>query len=246
MDKPDLSIATMTWARNEKEDTLLREAMRCLAEVEMPVAITDGGSGRSFIDYLKSFPNFAVFASEAPGVFAQIKRSLQAAGERGARFILYTESDKELFFKRQLSDFISQAPSDDQVGVVLASRSADSFRTYPRSQQYTEGVINHLCAEITGQQGDFSYGPVIINRALVPYLELVKEDIGWGWRHFIFGLAHRLGYRLIHWEADLPCPQAQQGDNRQELIHRMRQLSQNVQGLVLSTSIPVTSREEIA
>lgn len=238
MDKGEVSIATMTWARDEAESKLLRETMHCLAEGKLPVFITDGGSGQRFIDYLNSFPNFQIFESDKPGVFAQTRRSLKAANDAGTRYIFYTESDKKLFFEQTLREFISQAPSDGQVGVVFLSRSAESFSTYPEMQRYTEAVINHLCAGMVGLQADYSYGPMLINRALIPYLELVKEDIGWGWRHYIFGIAHRLGYQVVPWIADLPCPPEQQEDSPQERMHRMRQLSQNVQGLVLSMSIP--------
>lgn len=240
MNKDDISIATMTWARNEEEEKLLREAMRYLAEERMTVFVTDGGSGPSFVDFLSSFPNFQILKSDAPGVVAQTKRSLKAAYNLGTKYIFYTESDKDLFFSNKLREFLSDAPNDDQVGVILASRSAESFSTYPESQRYAESVINHLCARIVGEQGDFVYGPLILNRALIPYLELMKEDLGWGWRFFIMVIAKRLGYRIIPWVADLPCPPEQQEDSQMELIHRMRQLSQNIQGLVLSTTIPET------
>lgn len=242
MNKNEIAVASMTWARNEEEGQLLREALRCLAVEQMPVMITDGGSGVDLIDHLSSFPNFTVLKSTKPGVLAQIKRSLEAASKIGARFILYTESDKKLFFEHGLREFISQAPDEDQIGVILASRSEASFATFPESQRYTETVINQLCAKIIGQEADYSYGPILLNRALLPYLDTLKEDIGWGWRHYIFGLAHRLGYKIVHWVADLPCPPGQQEDSKAELIHRMRQLSQNVQGLVLSATTAVNGQ----
>ncbi len=238
MDKAEVSIATMTWARDEAEGKLLRESIHCLAQEKLPVFITDGGSGQQFIDYLNSFPGFKIFESDKPGVFAQTRRSLEAANDAGTRYILYTESDKKLFFEQTLHEFISQAAGDGQAGVVFLSRSAESFMTYPEMQRYTETVINHLCGGLAGLRADYSYGPMLINRALIPYLESVKEDIGWGWRHYIFGVAHRLGYRIVPWVADLPCPPGQREDSTQERMHRMRQLSQNVQGLVLSMSIP--------
>ena len=41
-----------------------------------------------------------------------------------------------------LHDFMARAPSQSQVGVVVAARSTAIFGTYPASQQYTETVIN--------------------------------------------------------------------------------------------------------
>ena len=237
MEKSAISVATMTWARDAFEEGLLREAMSSLAAEQLPVVITDGGSGRELINYLSGFSNFKVFESDQPGVFAQSKWSLKHACDLGAEYLLYTEPDKKLFFEHRLGEFISEAPNDDQVGVALPSRTVESFSTYPESQRYTETVINQLCARIIGEGVDLSYGTLLINRALIPYLDLVKEDIGWGWRHYVLGVAHRLGYKIAHLEMDLPCPPEQQEDDRQELIHRMRQLAQNVQGLLLSATI---------
>jgi hypothetical protein len=130
--------------------------------------------------------------------------------------------------------------------VVVASRSAASFATYPTSQRYTETVINQPVGQIIGQHGDFSYGPMLIHRALIPSLEFIEEDIGWGWRHYILGIAHRMGYSIVQWTRGLPCPADQRADSRAELGHRMRQLSQNLQGLVLAMTIsqaPMTPRD---
>jgi hypothetical protein len=78
---------------------------------------------------------------------------------------------------------------------------------------------------------------MLIHRALIPYLEFLTEDIGWGWRHYILGIAHRLGYSIVQCTGSLPCPTDQRADSRSELMHQMRQLSQNLQGLVLAMTI---------
>jgi hypothetical protein len=67
---------------------------------------------------------------------------LQAALPLGRDYILYTESDQQGFLEWGLRDFMARAPSQSQVGVVVAAPSAASFGTYPASQQYTETVIN--------------------------------------------------------------------------------------------------------
>jgi hypothetical protein len=237
MNTREIAIATMSWARTAQEAPLLREAMRCLAQVNLPVVVTDGGSGQSFVEYLRDFRHFTVLKADTPGVLAQTKRSLQGALQLGSRYILYTEPDKQLFFEHGLGEFLARAPSERQVGVVVASRSAASFATYPASQQYTETVINQLVGQIIGQPGDFSYGPMLIHRALIPSLEFIEEDIGWGWRHYILGIAHRMGYSIAQWTGALPCPADQRADSRAEAVHRMRQLSQNLQGLVLAMTI---------
>jgi hypothetical protein len=237
MNPREIAIATISWARTAQEAQLLRAALGCLARVNLPVVVTDGGSGQPFVEYLRGFRHFTVLETDTPGVLAQIKQSLQSALQLGSRYVLYTESDKLLFFEQSLGAFLARAPRQGHVGVVVAARSAASFATYPPSQRYTETVINQLCGEVIGQRGDFSYGPLLIHQALIPSLECLEEDIGWGWRHYILGIAHRMGYRIVQWTSDLPCPAEQRADSRAELVHRMRQLSQNLQGLVLAMAI---------
>jgi hypothetical protein len=240
MEKNKISIATMTWARDEYEEQLLRDSMRCLAQSNIPVMVTDGGSGKEFLNYLRRFKNFNVSKIKKPSVFGQIRVSLARAFEHDGKFILYTESDKLSFFEQRLNDFISQAPDSDQAGVILAARSQKSLESFPASQIYTETVINHLCAEIIGKRMDFCYGPLLINRSLIPHLGLLDEEVGWGWRFFLYGLAKRLGYKIIPVEDEYLCPPEQQTDNQAQLIHRMNQLSQNLKGLISSQTISET------
>lgn len=236
MDTKDVSIATMTWARDAREERLLREALHHLAALNVPTFVTDAGSGGQFLNFLRGFPHFTVFEADEPGLWPQTRRSLRGASESGAGFVLYTEPDKRDFFRVALREFINEAPSDRGVGVVLASRSASSFSTFPEFQKFTEAAINRWCAEVTGVQADFSYGPFLLNRELAPDLDSMKADLGWGWRPYAFGTAHRLGYRVEHLVKELPCPPEQREDDRAERIYRMRQLSQSVQGLILSTT----------
>ena len=239
MNKKDFSIATITWARNEQEEILLRASLAELANLDIPVFVTDGGSSTSFLEFLASYPHFKILSAPAKGVWAQARTSVLAAYDSDSRFILYTEPDKLNFFRETLPHFLVQAPISDQVGVVLASRSAAGFATFPTFQQTTETTINQCCEEIMGKAIDYTYGPFLLNRELAPYLNLVQEDIGWGWRPYTFGLAHRLGFQLTHQEGNFYCPQDQREDNPAERIYRMRQLNQNIQGLVLSTSVAV-------
>lgn len=225
----------MTWARDAKEAMRLRAALSLLAEFEIATVVTDGGSGKEFIDFLRAFPHFQVFEADTPGVWSQARHSILAACETGSRFILYTEPDKLEFFRDRLQAFIAEAPDDDEVGIVLASRSANSFATFPVFQQQTETAINQCCAEVAGQSADFSYGPFLLNRQLVAHLSRVGKDLGWGWRPYTFGLAHRSGYRIYQSEMELPCPLDQREDNPSERLYRMKQLSQSVHGLVAST-----------
>jgi hypothetical protein len=236
MDCDEVAVATMTWARDAAEERRLRESLPLLAGLGVPVFVTDGGSGEEFARFLRSLPNFEMCDPGERGPWAQAGRSLRAAQASGRRFILYTESDKAEFFRAGLREFVSEAPAGDDVGVVLASRSAESFETFPEFQRMTEGAINRCCAEVVGRPFDFSYGPFLLNRELVHGLEAAPPDLGWGWRTYAFGLARRLGYRVESVSKDLPCPAGQREDDPRERLYRMRQLSQGVQGLVESAA----------
>jgi hypothetical protein len=239
MNLSNLSIATITWARDNEEEMLLRKSLQQLSTLGMNVYITDGGSDNDFLDFLKSFPNFVMLKAEEKGVFAQAKKSLSEAYKNGSSFILYTEPDKLDFFKNGLPRMLHEVTVDEHSGVITASRSKKGFATFPAFQQMTETTINNCCSEIIGNRVDYTYGPFILNRKLAPYLELIQEDIGWGWRPFVFNIAKRLGYTIKAFEDDFSCPPSQQQDNAKERIYRMKQLSQNINGLVLSTSIDV-------
>jgi len=237
MDKNRIAIATMTWGKNEQEERLLRESLALLSQEKISTFVADGGSRPEFIQFLDEFSNFRTLQAASSGVFAQVKHSLKAAAVSGADFILYTEPDKKLFFDRMLNEFLSKSPSEENIGIVLTSRSPKSFATFPQFQQYTETVINNLCSEVVGQSGDYTYGPFIFNRKLIDCLDLAFNEIGWGWRPFLFAMAQRKGYKIVQIVDDYDCPLEQQADDPAERIYRMKQLSQNIEGLVLSAQL---------
>jgi hypothetical protein len=237
MDKNKIAIATMTWARDAQEENLLRESLTLLARQNIMTFVSDGGSSEDFIRFLEGFDNFRVFHGGGNGLFPQIKYSLRATVDADADFILYTEPDKKLFFDGGLEEFLSKAPSKENVGIVLASRSAESFATFPEFQRYTETVINDLCFEIIAKRLDYTYGPFLFNRNLAKCLETAGDKIGWGWRPFLFAAARRMGYEIVQLVDDYPCPVEQREDNRSERLYRMNQLSQSIDGLIQSAKI---------
>lgn len=239
MNKNDISIATITLARNDGEEKLLRESLQQLAELRIPVFITDGGSREGFLDFLRSIPHFTLSKANARGVWNQAKNSLSEAYQANSEFIFYTEPDKLEFFRKGLPDMLGKVQTNEKTGIIMASRSDIGFSTFPRFQQMTETAINKCCAEIMGKPVDYTYGPFLLKEQLVPYLKLVQEDIGWGWRPFTFGIAHRLGLEVDAFIKDFSCPSDQREDNATERIYRMKQLNQNIQGLVLSTTIAI-------
>ena len=226
----------MTLARDAREEQRLRASLSFLAALNVPVFVTDGGSGQTFLDFLRGFANFRVLEAGRPGLWPQVRRSVRAAADSAFAFILYTEPDKLEFFRDSLRAFLSEAPGRDDAGVVLASRSAASFATFPEFQQHTETTINRCCGEVIGAHLDYTYGPFLVKREIASHLDAAPEEIGWGWRTFAFGAAHRLGYKLSSLVRDLPCPAEQRQDDPAERLYRMRQLSQNIEGLILSTT----------
>jgi len=234
-----IAIATITWARDESEDALLRSSLPHLAAIGLPVFITDGGSGTGFIEFLKGFPQFSVLKTEARGVWAQAGNSARKAYEAGADYILYTEPDKKAFFEHALPNFLAEVKPDEDAGIILASRSAAAFSTFPSFQQMTETTINNCCAEVTSNRQDYTYGPFLMHRKLVPSLQLVQDDIGWGWRPYVFCIAQRLGYNIRNVTGEFNCPEEQKQDSAAERIYRMKQLLQNIQGTLVASTVNV-------
>ncbi len=241
MNDLNLSVATMTWARDAAEERVLRSSIESLAELRLPTFVTDGGSDANFVKFLRSFKNFYVFEAKSVGVVKQIKISLLAARQQGAKFIFYSEPDKKEFFERETRRFVAHAFSGERpAGVTLAARSEESLKTFPAPQYYTESVMNRLCGEQVDVDTDFCYGPVIFDGALIQFLENIDREIGWGWRFCLFVIASRLNLPLKSYVADLACPQDQRANGERERILRLQQLSQNIQGLILGLNLSLS------
>lgn len=236
-----LAVATMTWARSAHEELTLRRSLQRLAHTGLRVSVADVGNNPGFADFLGALPAFTVMVPDGAGLVAQVKASIEMAARFGTPYILYTEPDKESFFSGALTDFIERAGDEWHVSVVLASRDERSLRTFPPMQRYTEGVVNHLCAEFLGCSGDYCYGPFLMDRGLLPVIADLPPDLGWGWRPFVFRAARHRGLRVSHVTGDYPCPPDQRTEDEDERRHRMRQLTQNVLGLIA----PIEPRERV-
>ena len=238
----DVCAATITWARSAEEERTLRRALAALTRTALPVAVADKGNSPAFTDFLRRLPGVLLAPPAEATLVGQVRASLRAALAFERPFVLYTESDKEQFFERGLQAFLASAPRLEEVGIVLAARSAASYATFPPFQRYTEGAINGLWEQISGEAADYSYGPMLISRPLVPCIDLAPMNLGWGWRHLMVGLARRLGYRVLHVGGDYTCPPDQRDEPERERLHRIRQLGQNVEGVALSLAVPLPER----
>ena len=96
--RPPVAIATITWARSPEEDRRLRRALTRLIAAGFPIAVADSGRTPAFSAFLDSRPELTVTV-ERSGLVAQVEASLQLASKLGSRFVLYTESDKAVFFE---------------------------------------------------------------------------------------------------------------------------------------------------
>lgn len=235
MDFQQLVIATMTWARDKEEEQLLRLALKQLSSSGIPVFITDGGSPEAFINDIKGFNKFNVVPPAKEGLWPQVRNSFQLAYDSGAPFIFHTEPDKYDFFKG-LPELLTNMEVNEETGVALVTRSAAGMASFPAFQQMTEAAINDCCAEVIKRHIDYTYGPFVLNRNVIPYLQALPDDIGWGWRPYVFNIAARIGLQITGKEGDYFCPEAQQADDAAERLYRMKQLMQSIQGLVLSAT----------
>jgi len=62
-----ITVATMTWVRTPKEETLLRRTLTSLAGCGLPVAVADGGTNRDFLHFLQRCSQFSVTVPAVTG-----------------------------------------------------------------------------------------------------------------------------------------------------------------------------------
>ena len=207
---PSIAVATMTLARDDAEASMLLAALERLSRAQLRVAVTDGGSPEAFITALRQLAGFEVqVVSGRGGLVNQVRASLRLAQSWGPRAIFYTEPDKAEFFEQHLESFLGAAGTHAADGLILASRTPASFETFPKSQQYTEGVLNRLCGEVLGLTADYVYGPFLMPVGLARHIEGIPPDLGWGWRTHLFVLATRLGVRISSRTGEFTCPSSQ-------------------------------------
>jgi hypothetical protein len=101
----------------------------------------------------------------------------------------------------------------------------------------TETTINNCCKEVIGKEMDYCYGPFLFNSSLVTGLDALPETCGWGWRPYLFAIAHRKGLSVEAFEAGFECPPDQREEDEKERLYRMKQLTQNIEGLLLATAV---------
>jgi hypothetical protein len=232
MDPATIAVVTMTWARTRDEEDVLLQSLRIAASLGLPMAIADRNGRREFVEQLAQLPRTVVVAAREEGLVPQIKAAFDRVADFAPDAILYTEPDKAQFFAGAATRVLERGLQLGEPAVVLAARSNASFLTFPAMQQYTESVANHLAGELVGERGDYSYGPFLMPRLLLPYVHPLSAHLGWGWRFAMFRAARRERLPVLHAIDDLPCPVEQRHEDDVDCAHRIRQLSENLLGLI--------------
>ena len=242
---PEIPIVTVTLARGEREGDLLLTALRELTGlVGGPVLVTDGGSTPEFRAQLRRIPGLTVTDPPVSGLTAQVRQSLLAGGEHSSGHVLYTEPDKSWFFRNRLVDFLRigreiLASDPEHLGLLLPTRSAASFMSYPAAQRGHERATDDLLGEITGVRGDFTYGPRIIAREVVAPILESTEELGWGWLSAAVVLAHRSGRAIRCLEMDLPCPEEDRWECAEAARYREAQHRQHRAAIAWAEQCPL-------
>src|SRR4051812_13358460 len=97
MTRDTAAVATITWARSVAEESLLRRSLEKLAGAGLRVAVADAGTNAGFTDFLVRLPGFEVTVPAERGLIPQVASALNLCMRFDARFVLYTEPDKEAF-----------------------------------------------------------------------------------------------------------------------------------------------------
>ncbi len=232
-----LVFSTVTLAKTREEEETIVRGIEMLSSKNIPsLIIVDGGSSSDFIARLGAIPRTSL-VQKGGGLFVQTKEALNKASGESSPYIFYAESNKEQFFKTSLDEFVQKAfehmERDPNCGIVLPSRTSGSFATFPSFQREEELSLNRLLKELMGRAGDedFAYGPRIILRDLIPYLNRASKEIGWGWMSYLLIIVNRLGKSIYTIPLELPCPEKERGETRADKLYRLEQFRNHIDGI---------------
>jgi len=227
-------IATISLARNKKEEKIILNTLTELNKLGLPIILTDESASAFPIFYkIKGLKNIRAF--KANGLDAKIKRSLSEASRIG-QFIFYTESDKLDFVSKHAPNFIQKFLKSPQ-GVWLSARSEKSFDRYPKYQKIVEKFLwQSSWALFDGKTMDISYGPRIFPSSLVKYIKSIRGKIGFGWQAYLLTVGFRLGLPITEVVFDVnPPADIQKG--RRAILYRMWQAEDHLKGFAQGLKI---------
>lgn len=228
------AIATMTAAWSEQDAAGLVSALEPLSHIGLPIFSADAGSIAAFTDCTRQLHQLELW-QEGTTLVQQIKACFRRVLKTDHRVILYTEPDKEGFFKSGVMSFLQANSCGEAAAVCVASRDQLSFATFPTVQQAAERAFNNLASAVLGLTADLLYGPLILDLELAAsYLDQVPDDLGWGWRTYVIARCLLEGKKVTSVEGSFCCPNEQRAEKSRDRTYRLAQLKQNVEGLRLA------------
>lgn len=242
MNKDLICFATVTLARSRSEEKIILESLKALSETGLSMVVVDGGSSKDFIADLKSIPRINIKRETKGNLFTQVRQALKEASVRYP-FIFYSESNKFEFLFKKSKDFLRDArvliQSDQNLGMILASRSKKSIATFPKFQRLEESIINELLCYLLKKKStvDFTYGPRIINVSLIRYLEDISLNLGWGWMSFLLFAAKAENKKIYSTTLEALCPKNERMETKSDTKFRLRQFQNHLSAIDHGVSI---------
>jgi hypothetical protein len=233
MDLDQIVVATITRARDAPEERLVARTLAALGALDLPIVASDGGSSPAFLHEMSQLPGVTLVPAEHHGMIGQVRASVHRSRALERPWVLYLESDKELFVTEWLGEFLHRAAGHPQAEVIVAARSERAFATFPPFQRSVETAFNAVASEVIGVTADYLYGPFLMRQPVTAHVDAVPPDLGWGWRPFVFA---RAGCPVAI-EGEYACPPGQRREDDGERLHRLSQLAQNVQGLARAAEL---------
>lgn len=235
MSPEGIGVSTITLARTPNEEKQIVDSLKVLSKLNLPIVVCDGGSPADFLDQLKKIEGIIITPQPGGSLLNQVRESLNTAAA-AFPYVFYTESNKLDFFSRQLLFFLDEANKiikQSHPDVIVASRSPESFSTYPPFQKQTESITNLLLADFLETKiQDYSYGPRVIDSQLISSLNSIGTDLGWGWMSYILFAAKNNRQEIKSLEIDLPCPQNEREETAKDKRLRLKQLDDHIRAIL--------------
>jgi len=204
MIKQKIAITTLSLIRTKKEAGIVLETIKALCGLNVPVVLVDGGSDERYLREIEDLSNIHLYHEKS--LENQLRRSL-VEGSKIADSCFYTHTDKLDFAKKYVKKIIEEYMRFEPDTMFVASRTNESFATYPEYQRKTEEYLNYFHSDYLGVSEDYYYGPKIFSSKLVKYLDLLDSDFGWGFEALFYILNHRLGFPLKFYKVECKSPE---------------------------------------
>lgn len=233
MIKQSLAISTVSLIRNKEEGKVVLETIKILSSLNIQVVIVDGGSPGKAKDKIKSLPN--IIFLERRGLTNQLKTSFKRGAEV-ARSLFYLHTDKLDFvekYAQKLIDFHSTLKPET---MLIPTRSTSTFKTYPAFQRKIEMYLNFILSDYLDKKADYYFGPKIFSSKLVPYLDKLQGDIGWGIEAYFYALNKRLRLPMKFYECEAATPK-DIGSQEEIKRYRLKILQWQIEGFLQGQAI---------